>query len=96
MYADKGYQMVKAQYTRAEEFGGIYVNRNETLYLGDVLFYKNPMWTYGYNHAAIYLGVNGGRKIIVHATLADGLVSESESKVNSWGYQPLRAVRYIK
>ncbi len=96
MYADKGYQMVKAQYTRAEEFGGIYVNKNETLYPGDVLFYKNPKWTYGYNHAAIYLGVNGGRKIIVHATLADGLVSESESKVNSWGYKPLRAVRYIK
>ncbi|MFR7873368.1 S-layer homology domain-containing protein [Peptoniphilus grossensis] len=96
MYADKGYQMVKAQYTRAEEFGGVHVNKEETLYPGDVFYYYNPKWSYGYNHAAIYLGTNGNRKIIIHATLADGLVTESESKVFSWGYKPLKAVRFIK
>lgn len=96
MYADKGYQMVKAQYTRAEEFGGTHVNKEEKLYPGDVFFYYNPKWSYGYNHAAIYLGTNGNRKIIIHATLADGLVTESESKVFSWGYKPIKAVRFLK
>ncbi|WP_349187462.1 hypothetical protein [Peptoniphilus senegalensis] len=50
----------------------------------------------GYNHAALYLGTNGNRKIIIYATLADGLVKESESKVFSWGYKPIKAVKFLK
>ncbi|CAG7589567.1 hypothetical protein PEPTYR26121_01031 [Peptoniphilus tyrrelliae] len=88
--------MVKAQYTRAEGFSGTHINKGEKLYPGYVFYYYNPKWSYGYNHAALYLGTNGNRKIIIYATLADGLVKESESKVFSWGYKPIKAVKFLK
>jgi len=96
MYNLGGYEMVKAQYTRAKEFGGEYLPADYSkIYPGDIAFFYSLKMTSGYNHAAIFMVYNGNSPIIVHATLANGLVVEDANIcTSSWGYKYLKFVRF--
>lgn len=96
MYGLNGYEMVKAQYTRVGEFGGYYLPSDYSkLNPGDLAYLYSPKMPQGYNHAAIFIGYNGKTPMIVHATLANGLVTEEASIcTNKWGYKPLKFLTY--
>lgn len=93
MRADNGYRMVKAQYLDGRKFGGRYIATNfKNMWPGDISYtaYGN-----GYSHAALYLGMNGGRPMTIHATLADGYIAEPLSIIHTWNYHYLNAMRYV-
>ncbi len=95
MYADRGYRMVKDQYLRAPQYGGTYVATNfSQLWPGDLSY--SAASPGAYNHVAIFLGMNGGRPMVAHATLADGFVIEPTYIVtNGWGYHYLNTIRLV-
>lgn len=93
MYADGGYRMVKVQYLDAHKFGGRYIPTDfKIMWPGDISYTSHKG---AYSHAALYMGMNGGRPITVHATLADGFVTEPLSIIHTWGYHYLNSIRYV-
>lgn len=97
MHADEGYRMVKDQYLNAPQYGGAYVPTQwDALWPGDLTYSRNEKYGEAYHHVSIYLGQNGGRAIIAHATLADGFVVEPTDIVTDvWGYVYLDTIRYV-
>ncbi|WAW15180.1 cell wall-binding repeat-containing protein [Peptostreptococcus equinus] len=91
-----GYIMVRLQYQKANEYGFKYIPTNfNNMRPGDINYSAAPNGG-GYNHAALYIGKNGDRPMTIHATLADGYVTEPMSIItNTWGYHYLNTLRYI-
>lgn len=89
-----GYIMVRKQYQDAPKYGFKYIPTNfNTMMPGDINYSTAKQGQY--NHAALYIGKNGGRPMTIHATLADGFIAEPMSIITSvWHYSYLNTLRY--
>lgn len=86
--------MVRKQYQDAPKYGFKYIPTNfNTMMPGDINYSTAKQGQY--NHAALYIGKNGGRPMTIHATLADGYIAEPMSIITSvWHYSYLNTLRY--
>lgn len=79
----RGYELTRVQYEMAEKFGGErYPMSFDTMWPGDLVFNYSPDFYLGYNHVMIYMGRNSNTPIVIHATLANGLVAEDARNMN--------------
>lgn len=79
----RGYELTRVQYEMAEKFGGErYPMSFDAMWPGDLVFNYSPDFYLGYNHVMIYMGSNGNTPIVIHATLANGLVAEDARNMN--------------
>lgn len=78
-----GYEMVRQQHERIQEFGGQLIpNDFSKLLPGDIILHKADYSPIDFAHVGIYLGFNGGKPFYIHATLLDGLIAEDAYMVN--------------
>ncbi len=91
-----GYRLVRAQYQMAPKFGGRYIKKDWNKYEpADILFTNKKKD--GFNHVGLYMGKNGGRPMVVHATLKGGLNVEPHAVMYERPYYDRDyAVRYAR
>lgn len=100
MKSERGFAMVRAQWEKAGQYGGVHIlfSSYDELGAGDILYYSKTKGMY--NHSAIYMGKNGGRQMFVHVTVGNGLMTEpvatyfNRMAKKGYYYTPVGAIRY--